>query len=81
MGILDRTTLSAGYVGAAIIGALASADELLLEVLPVRRGTPELATGNLFGTLAAFTSGALGLAALSTPWWPPCSWSGAGPAG
>jgi len=67
VGILDRTSLSAGFVGAALIGALASADELLLEILPVRRGTPELATGNLFGTLAAFTTGALGLAALIHP--------------
>lgn len=65
--ILDRTTLSAGFVGAAIIGALASLDEVLLEVLPVRRGMPELATGNLFGTLAAFSSGVLGLAALVNP--------------
>jgi Ca2+/Na+ antiporter len=28
---------------------------------------PELATGNLFGTIAAFTTGALGLAALIRP--------------
>ena len=26
------------------------------EVLPVRRGVPEMAVGNLFGTLAAFTA-------------------------
>jgi cation:H+ antiporter len=65
--ILDRTALSAGFVGAAIIGALASADEVLLEVLPLRRGMPELATGNLFGTLAAFTTGVLGFAALVRP--------------
>jgi cation:H+ antiporter len=54
-------------VGAAIIAALTSLDEVLLEVLPVRRGVPELATGNLFGTLAAFTTGVLGLAALVRP--------------
>ena len=65
--ILDRTSLSAGFVGAAVIGALASADEVLLEVLPVRRGLPDLATGNLFGTVAAFTTGVLGLAALVHP--------------
>jgi cation:H+ antiporter len=65
--ILQRTALSAGFVGAAIIGALASADEVFLEVLPVRRGVPELATGNLFGTLAAFSTGVLGLAALVRP--------------
>jgi cation:H+ antiporter len=65
--VVDRTTLSAGFVGAAIVGVLTSLDEILLEVLPVRRGTPGLATGNLFGTLAAFTTGVLGLAALVRP--------------
>lgn len=65
--ILERTALSAGFVGAAIVGALASSDEVLLEILPVRRGMPKLATGNLFGTLAAFTTGGLGFAALVRP--------------
>ncbi|MGH2722890.1 MAG: sodium:calcium antiporter [Actinomycetota bacterium] len=65
--ILAGTELSAGFVGAAVLGVLASLDEVLLEVIPIRRGTPELATGNLFGTLAAFTSGVLGLAALVHP--------------
>jgi cation:H+ antiporter len=65
--VLDRTSLAAGFVGAAIIGALASLDEVFLEVLPVRRGMPELATGNLFGTVAAFSTGVLGLAALVHP--------------
>lgn len=65
--IVERASLSAGFVGAAIIGALASLDEVLLEVLPIRRGAPELATGNLFGTLAAFTTGVLGLAAIVRP--------------
>lgn len=65
--LVDRTTLSAGFVGATLVGTLASLDEALLEILPIRRGTPELATGNLFGTLAAFTTGVLGLAALVRP--------------
>jgi cation:H+ antiporter len=65
--LLDRTSLAAGFVGAALLGALASMDEVLLEVLPIRRGIPELATGNLFGTAAAFSSGVLGLAALVRP--------------
>ena len=65
--ILQHTGLSAGFVGAAVVGTLAGLDEVLLEVLPVRRGTPELATGNLFGTMAAFTSAVLGLAALVRP--------------
>src|SRR5437868_2724993 len=54
--VLTRTGLAAGFVGAAIVATLASLDEILLEVLPIRRGHAELATGNLFGTMAAFTS-------------------------
>lgn len=65
--ILSRTSLAAGFVGAAVIATLASLDEVLLEVLPVRRGTPALATGNLFGTMAAFMSLVPGLAALIHP--------------
>ena len=65
--ILERTGLTAGFVGAAIIGALASADEVLLEVLPIRRGMTELATGNLFGTVAAFSTAVIGVAALIRP--------------
>ena len=65
--LLSMSGLAAGFVGAAIIGALASLDEVFLEVLPVRRGIPELATGNLFGTVAAFSTGVLGLAALVRP--------------
>jgi cation:H+ antiporter len=59
--------LSEGFVGAAVLGILVSLDEVLLEVLPARRGSPELATGNLLGTLAAFCSGVLGVAALVRP--------------
>jgi cation:H+ antiporter len=65
--LIDLTTLSAGFVGAAVVGVLVSLDEVLLEVLPIRRGEPELATGNLFGTLAAFTTIVPGLAALVRP--------------
>ena len=65
--LLDTTGLSAGFIGAAIVGTLAGLDEVLLMALPVMRGTPELATGNLFGTVAAFTSAVLGLAAVVHP--------------
>lgn len=59
--------LSEGFVGAAILGVLVSLDEILLEVIPTRRGSPELAIGNLLGTLAAFCSGVLGVSALVRP--------------
>ena len=59
--------LSQGFVGAAILGLLVSLDEIFLEVLPARRGSPDLAIGNLLGTLAAFCSGVLGVSALVRP--------------
>jgi len=65
--LLSRTGLAAGFVGGAVIGGLASLDEVFLEVLPVRRGIPELATGNLLGTVAAFSTGVLGMTALVRP--------------
>jgi cation:H+ antiporter len=65
--LVEETDLLAGFVGAAILGILVSLDEVLLEVIPIRRGAPELATGNLFGTLAAFCSGVLGVTALVRP--------------
>jgi cation:H+ antiporter len=65
--IVERTGLAAGFVGAAVIGSLSALDEVFLEVLPVMRGAPELATGNLFGTVAAFSTVVIGLAALIHP--------------
>ena len=46
---------------------LSGLDEVMLEVVPVRRGRPSLATGNLFGTIAAFPTAVLGIAALVRP--------------
>jgi cation:H+ antiporter len=65
--VLEGSGLRSGFVGAAIVATLAGLDEILLEVVPVRRGRPHLATGNLFGTVAAFPSAVLGLAALVRP--------------
>ena len=65
--LLERTSLSAGFVGAAILAALAGVDDVLLEALPLRRGLPELATGNVLGTTAAFTTLVPGVAAILRP--------------
>ena len=65
--LLARTSLARGFVGAGVVGVLASLDEVLLSVLPLRRGEDDLATGNLFGTLAAFATGVVGIAALVRP--------------
>lgn len=65
--LLETTGLAAGFVGAAVIAALAGIDEVLLEVIPVIRGVPHLALGNLFGTLVAFSTAVPGLAAVIRP--------------
>jgi cation:H+ antiporter len=65
--LLVRTTLAPGFVGAAIVGSLASAHRVVDEVRPVRRAEPAVAFGNLFGAVVVFSTGALGLAALIRP--------------
>jgi cation:H+ antiporter len=65
--LLERTSLAPGFVGAAIVGSLASAHRVVNEVRPVRRTEPALAFGNLFGAVVVFSTGAVGLAALIRP--------------
>jgi cation:H+ antiporter len=65
--ILGHTSLSAGFVGAAVIGALATVRQAVREILPNRRREPGGGAGELFGTVAAFTTGVLGLAAVIRP--------------
>lgn len=65
--LVARTGLTAGFVGAAIVGALASIDEALLVVTSLRRPARELAVGNVLGTFAAIPTGIMGLAALVRP--------------
>jgi len=65
--VLRLSDLTAGFVGAALVGVLASLDEVVLEMMAVRRGSDGLATGNLLGTLAGFTMLAPGVAAIVHP--------------
>jgi cation:H+ antiporter len=65
--LVGHTSLTAGFVGAAIVGSLASLDETLLVVIGVRRGISDLAVGTVFGAFAAVPTGILGLAALVRP--------------
>ena len=65
--LLARTSLAPGFVGAAVVGSLASAHRVVDEVRPVRRADATLAFGNLFGAVVVFSTGAVGLAALIRP--------------
>jgi cation:H+ antiporter len=65
--LAGRAGMTVGFVGAAIVGALASFDETILVVVRVRRGASDPATAHLFGAIAAVPTGMLGLAALVRP--------------
>jgi cation:H+ antiporter len=65
--LLARTALAPGFVGAVIVGSLASAHRVVDEVQPVRRGEHAVALGNLFGSVVVFSTGAVGLASLIRP--------------
>lgn len=65
--LLGRTGLSAGFVGAAILGGLAGLREVMREVSPGHRAGRGPATEHLFGTMAALTTGVVGVAALVRP--------------
>ncbi len=60
-------SLAEGFVGAAVVGSLTSAHCVLPQIRAVRTGEPSIALATLFGTVTAFTTGALGLAALIRP--------------
>jgi cation:H+ antiporter len=63
----DRAGLASGYVGAAIVGSLAGASKIAPEVRAIRHGGSHLAAANVAGTVAVFSTGALGVAALIRP--------------
>jgi cation:H+ antiporter len=63
----DRAGLAAGYVGAAVAGSLAGANRIAPVVSAVRHGRSRLAVADVAGTVAVFSTGALGVAALIRP--------------
>lgn len=59
--------LSAGLVGVIITPAAIEAEELIRQVVPARRGRPDVSAGNAVGTVIYFLLFNLGLIALITP--------------
>jgi cation:H+ antiporter len=59
--------LSAGLVGMVLTPAAIEAEEVIRQVVPARRGRPDVSAGNVVGTVLWFALFNLGLIALLTP--------------
>jgi cation:H+ antiporter len=59
--------LSAGLIGVVITPAAIEAEELIRQVVPARRGRPDVSAGNAVGTVIYFLLFNLGLIAVLTP--------------
>lgn len=66
-GLIASLGLSAGFVGMVVTPLGVEAEEILRQVVPARRGRPDVSAGNAVGTVLWFLLFNLGLIALITP--------------
>jgi cation:H+ antiporter len=66
-GLIANVGISAGFMGMVLTPVAVEAEEIIRQVLPTRRGYPDVAAGNAIGTVLWFTLFNLGLIALLTP--------------
>ncbi|HEV8583556.1 MAG TPA: sodium:calcium antiporter [Methylomirabilota bacterium] len=66
-GLLDAVRLSQTFLGMAVVGLGESLEETARMVTPARRGHPELAWGNVVGTVVTLLTFNLGVIALVQP--------------
>jgi len=66
-GLLSSAGLSETFLGMAVIGMGESLEEMARMVVPARRGHPELAWGNVVGTVVILLALNLGLVAMIHP--------------
>ena len=59
--------VSAGLIGVVVTPAAIEAEEVIRQVIPARRGRPDVSAGNAIGTVIYFLLFNLGLIALLTP--------------
>lgn len=59
--------VSAGLIGVVVTPAAIEAEEVIRQVIPARRGRPDVSAGNAIGTVLYFLLFNLGLIALLTP--------------
>jgi cation:H+ antiporter len=65
--VIRTAGLSAGLIGVVITPAAIEAEEVIRQVVPARRGRPDVSAGNAVGTVIYFLLFNLGLIALFTP--------------
>ncbi|QLG26279.1 sodium:calcium antiporter [Halorarum halophilum] len=66
-GLLAASGLSGLAFGATILAVIASLEEILLTVEPVRRNRPEIGVGNVIGSVLFFVTANVGVIALVRP--------------
>lgn len=66
-GVLAWLGLSGLAFGATVLSVVASIEEVFLTVQPVRRGQPEVAVGNIVGSMIFFVTANAGILALLRP--------------
>jgi len=66
-GLVSALGLSAGFVGMVLTPLGIEAEEIVRQVVPARRGRPDIAAGNAVGTVLWFLLFNLGLIALVVP--------------
>jgi len=66
-GLVRTLGLSAGFIGMVVTPLGIEAEEIVRQVVPARRGRPDVAAGNAIGTVLWFLLFNLGLIALITP--------------
>lgn len=79
--LLEAAGWSATIFGSVVVAAALSAEEGLLELIPAHKGHPEIAVGNVLGTVAFLLTGSLGLTGVIAPlevagslrWWHPAA--------
>jgi len=66
-GLVATLGLSAGFIGMVVTPLGIEAEEIVRQVVPTRRGRPDVSAGNAVGTVLWFLLFNLGLIALITP--------------
>ncbi len=65
--VIHVAGVSAGLIGVVVTPAAIEAEEVIRQVVPARRGRPDVSAGNAIGTVIYFLLFNLGLIALLTP--------------
>jgi cation:H+ antiporter len=66
-GVLSALHVDGMAFGATVVSFIASLEEIMLTVVPARRGRPEVGIGNVLGSMMFFATANIGIIALLRP--------------